>query len=68
MHFYRYFVDAALERAERGERQKALRAIADALCVFPFRGTWNLIAPRQLRKALWTAIGPRRRPIQKSSR
>ena len=61
MHFYRYFVDAAAERAERGERRHALRAIATALSIFPFRGTYHLIAPRPLRKAFWASIVARRR-------
>ena len=61
MHFYRYFVDAAVERAERGERKEALRAIATALGISPLRGTYHLIAPRPLRKAFWASVGLRRR-------
>jgi glycosyltransferase involved in cell wall biosynthesis len=61
MHFYQYFVDAALERANRGSRGEALRAIVTALSIFPFRGAYHLVAPRPLRKALWTSIVPRRR-------
>jgi glycosyltransferase involved in cell wall biosynthesis len=68
MHFYRYFVDAAVERAERGERHQALRAIATALSIFPLRGTYHLIAPRPLRKAFWASIAPRRRATGASQR
>jgi glycosyltransferase involved in cell wall biosynthesis len=68
MHFYRYFVDAAVERAERGERKEALRAIATALGIFPFRATYHLITPRPLRKALWASIGFRRRSRDATNR
>jgi hypothetical protein len=64
MHFYGYFVAAAVERAERGQRCAALRAIASAVSIFPFRGVYHLIAPRPLRKALWASLVPWR---QKSS-
>jgi hypothetical protein len=61
MHFYCYFVDAAVERAERGERYGALRAIAAAFGIFPLRAAYHLIAPRPLREAFWASISPRRR-------
>jgi uncharacterized membrane protein len=61
MHFYRYFVDAAVERAERGERKGGLRAITTALSIFPLRGTYHLITSRPLRKAFWSSVNPRRR-------
>ena len=61
MHFYQYFVDAAVERAARGERYNSLRAIAIAFGIFPFRAAYHLIAPRPLRKAFWASILPRRR-------
>jgi glycosyltransferase involved in cell wall biosynthesis len=60
MHFYKYFVDAAVARAERSERQAALRAIATALGVFPLRGAYHLIARQPLRTAFWISIAPRR--------
>jgi glycosyltransferase involved in cell wall biosynthesis len=63
-HFYGYFVGAAVERAERGHRCAALRAIASAVSIFPLRGAYHLIAPRPLRKALWASLVPWR---QKSS-
>ncbi len=67
MHFYRYFADAAVERAERGERKEGLRAIAIALSIFPLRGTYHLIAPRPLRKAFWASVDPRRRSADTAS-
>jgi glycosyltransferase involved in cell wall biosynthesis len=67
MHFYQYFVDAAVERVARGERYNAIRAIAVAFGIFPFRAVYHLIAPRPLRKAFWTAILPRRRKMQPRS-
>jgi glycosyltransferase involved in cell wall biosynthesis len=63
-HFYQYFVDAAIERAARGERYSSFRAIATAFGIFPLRATYHLIAPRPLRKAFWTAILPARRETQ----
>lgn len=57
-HLYWPFVDAAVDRAERGERREALRAIATALSIFPLRGTYHLIAPRRLRKAFWLSLLP----------
>jgi glycosyltransferase involved in cell wall biosynthesis len=66
MHFYRYFVDAAVERAQWGERRQALRAIATALSIFPLRAIYHLIARRPLRKAFWASIAPRRRANRRS--
>jgi glycosyltransferase involved in cell wall biosynthesis len=63
MHFFRYFVDAAVARAARGERLQALRAIATALSIFPIRTAYHLVAPRPLRKAFWASIAPRRRAV-----
>jgi len=57
-HFYYYFVDAAVARAERGERQAALRAIVTAIGILPLRGAYHLLAPRRLRRAFWTSIAP----------
>jgi glycosyltransferase involved in cell wall biosynthesis len=57
-HFYEYFVEAAVERAARGEYHDALRAIATAFGVFPLRAAYHLVAPRRLRKAFWAAILP----------
>ena len=65
-HFFGYFVGAAVERADRGDRAAALKAIASALSVFPLRGTYHLIAPRPLRKALWASIVPWRRKSSKT--
>jgi glycosyltransferase involved in cell wall biosynthesis len=68
MHFFRYFSEAAVDRAARGERVEALRAIAIALGVFPLRGAYHLIAPRPLRKALWDAIAPKRWSSKRTER
>lgn len=56
MHFYLYFVQAALDRARRGERRAALRAIMTAIRIFPLRGTYHLLKPRNLQLALRTAL------------
>jgi hypothetical protein len=58
--FYQYFLDAAVERAERGERRRALAAIAGAFRVFPGRTTYNLVAPRPLRRAFLQIATPLR--------
>jgi hypothetical protein len=68
MHFFRYFVDAAVARAGRGERLQALRAIATALSIFPIRTAYHLVAPRPLRKAFLASIAPRRRAVGASQR
>ena len=57
-HFYSYFEEAALARAERGQRASALRAVASAFSVFPLRATYHVIMPRPLRRAVWQAITP----------
>jgi glycosyltransferase involved in cell wall biosynthesis len=61
MHFYQYFVAAAVERAECGKRSEALRAIVTALTIFPLRGGYHLIAYRPLRNAFWASVTPWRR-------
>jgi len=66
-HFHQYFVDAALERAERGERYAALCAIAIAFSIFPIRSAYHLVSPRPLRKAFLTAILPRRHQVHRNS-
>jgi glycosyltransferase involved in cell wall biosynthesis len=60
MHFYQYFVDAAVERAARGERYNSFRAITTAFSILPFRAAYHLIAPRPLRKAFWASVPLRR--------
>ena len=56
MHFYHYFCDAALTRASRGERRRALGAIWDALGVFPLRGAKHLVVDSPLRRALYLSL------------
>jgi glycosyltransferase involved in cell wall biosynthesis len=60
-HYYRYFEEAAVERADRGDRSAAISAITGALSILPLRGVYHLIARRPLRNALWACIVPRRR-------
>jgi glycosyltransferase involved in cell wall biosynthesis len=54
--FYSYFIEAALIRAERGERLEALRSIGNAFRAVPVRASWHLLRPTLLRRALITAI------------
>jgi len=56
MHFYHYFCDAALLRAKRGERRRALGAIWNALGVFPMRGIKHLFTDSPLRRAFLAAV------------
>ncbi|MBC7769863.1 MAG: glycosyltransferase family 2 protein [Phycisphaerales bacterium] len=58
-HFYRYFVDAAVRRAARGQRAGALRAIWCAFQVFPLRTVYHLFKWRRMRIAFLGAILPR---------
>jgi glycosyltransferase involved in cell wall biosynthesis len=59
-HYYEYFVEAATERAEKGE-PGVWRAIWGAWRTFPLRATYQLLAPKPLRKAMLTSLLPRRR-------
>jgi glycosyltransferase involved in cell wall biosynthesis len=56
MYYYRYFVDAAANRAAQGKRREALVAIWRALGIFPLRGTKHLLTKTALRRALFTAM------------
>src|SRR5262249_20898576 len=51
-HFYRYFADTALERARKGERWAALRAVGIAFRHFPMRSTRHLLTDTTLRRAI----------------
>lgn len=53
--YYEYFVDAAVARAEAGE-PGVMRAILGAMRVFPARAAFHLVAPKPLRKALFTSL------------
>lgn len=56
-HFYVYFSEAAEDRARRGRRGEALKAIGVAISVFPFRGLFHLIKPgATLQRALFAAL------------
>jgi hypothetical protein len=59
-HYYEYFVEAATERAENGD-PGVWRAIWGAWRTFPLRATYQLIAPKPLRKAMLAALWPGRR-------
>lgn len=62
-HYYEYFVEAAVERADKGE-PGVWRAIWGAWRTFPLRATYQLIAPKPLRKAMLSALfGSRRTPV-----
>jgi glycosyltransferase involved in cell wall biosynthesis len=56
--YFWYYVDAATERANRGDRRAALRAVASAFSILPLRALYHLIGPRPLRKAFWACIFP----------
>jgi glycosyltransferase involved in cell wall biosynthesis len=58
---YDYFVDAAVSRAERGDRIAALGAMTGAFRVFPIRAGYHLIAPRPLRGAFLRTLAQRPR-------
>jgi glycosyltransferase involved in cell wall biosynthesis len=57
-HFYSYFEDAALERAQRGETTSALSAVLSAFFVFPLRAATHLVLSRKLRRATLLALMP----------
>jgi glycosyltransferase involved in cell wall biosynthesis len=54
-HYYSYFVNAAFERAQRGERAMALQAAAGAFRVGPARSIWDALTETPLRAALLAA-------------
>jgi glycosyltransferase involved in cell wall biosynthesis len=58
LHFYSYFENAALQRAERGETTAALIAVLSAFRVFPLRATAHLVLSRKLRRATLLAVMP----------
>jgi glycosyltransferase involved in cell wall biosynthesis len=59
--YYNYFEDAAVVRAERGERRAALRAIWSALRIVPTTSLRQLWRPTPFRKALVQCLAPGRR-------
>jgi glycosyltransferase involved in cell wall biosynthesis len=59
MHFYRYFVDAALDRVERGERRAATAALWRAFRIFPLRSIKHLFHETRLRSAVAALMFPR---------
>jgi hypothetical protein len=60
-HFYQYFVDAAISRAEAGDRKGAMRAFAGAYRVFALRAGYDTMTYKPLRKAALTMLAPQRR-------
>ena len=59
-HFFDYFVDAAVHRAESGDRRGSTRALIGAFSVFPLRTLYYVIAPKPLRAAVLSIVSPRR--------
>jgi glycosyltransferase involved in cell wall biosynthesis len=59
MHYYKYFSMAALERAERGERWPAIKAIFRAMRIFPLRSLKHLVGDTPLRRAMGLALSVR---------
>jgi len=51
-HFYRYFSEAAAERAAAGQRFYALRTALTAAAILPFRAAGDLFRASALRRAL----------------
>ena len=59
-HFYRYFSEAAAERAAAGQRGYALRTALTAVSILPFRAAGDLFRTSALRRALHAAtVGAR---------
>jgi glycosyltransferase involved in cell wall biosynthesis len=59
-HFYRYFSEAAAERAAAGQRGYALRTAFTAVSILPFRAAGDLFRTSALRRALHAAtVGAR---------
>jgi glycosyltransferase involved in cell wall biosynthesis len=52
VHFFKYFSDTALIRAERGEKWQAAKAIFTAVRIFPLRSIKHLFSDTPLRRAL----------------
>jgi glycosyltransferase involved in cell wall biosynthesis len=52
VHFFKYFSDTALARAERGEKWQATKAIFTAVRIFPLRSIKHLFSDTALRRAL----------------
>ena len=59
--YYEYFVDAAVERADGARRGEIWRAVWGAWRTFPLRATYQLIAPKPLRRAFFASLAPGRR-------
>ncbi len=52
LHFFRYFADSALMRAQRGERWEAVKAIATTVRLFPLRSLKHMFRDTPLRRAM----------------
>jgi glycosyltransferase involved in cell wall biosynthesis len=58
--YFEYFRDAAVARAAAGaERAEIWRAVWGAFRALPLRTAYNLVGPRPLRKAFFSALWPR---------
>jgi glycosyltransferase involved in cell wall biosynthesis len=62
-HFYVYFTEAAEERAMRGLKGDAVKAMLIALSVFPLRGVYHLFRPSPMRRALVSVLSFRPRSL-----
>jgi glycosyltransferase involved in cell wall biosynthesis len=59
--YFEYFRDAAVARAAAGaERTEIWRAVWGAFRALPLRTAFNLVGPRPLRKAFFSALWPHR--------
>lgn len=65
--YYDYFVDTASDRALRGERWAAMKAVASAVYIFPTRAMRTLLGKTQLRNALLAALSPMPAPKRKEA-
>jgi glycosyltransferase involved in cell wall biosynthesis len=63
-HFYTYFTEAAEDRAARGRKGDALKAILTAFSVFPLRGAYHLFRRTPMRRALANIFRPQPLPMK----
>jgi glycosyltransferase involved in cell wall biosynthesis len=59
--YHNYFIEAAVGRAERGERRSALYAIWNAFRILPTQTVRHLLRPTPVQRAFLSALDPRRR-------
>lgn len=60
IYFYWYFVWAALDRANAGQRVAAARCVISAIAILPWRAAYDVVAPGALRTAIRAILfGPK---------